>query len=443
MDKLSLAKRQNILRQYFNGLSYDEITAKTGVSKGSVSNVIAGLKAGDYPEAADLVEQIETLRELSLELNRLKTSPGRCAVGLMVLDRINGCGLMPSDIDRLPLILESVGGEAEAREFIGHVHGIQEVLSRTGLSVEGLESKVRELEKRAAEVEPVAKKRDELRKQLVDLDGQRKDLTSVLANLKEKYNFLAPRVKDLEKREQELLSRNKSLQAEAEKAESALGALKREKKVLADIGLSPEILADISRVAQVVAKRYGLTSSDLMSRLGKELKNLDKALGLEMMIKAQQKELKEQKQSAALAQQELENLMARIGSSKKEKIQLDASLKSIREEIDSTINGIVPSARKAFDQCRKELQGVHDETVKASKEVGRLQQIVAHHQWIMDLLPMMQANGVVEAKKVRDSILLVILYFSAWLKKQERNPDFVFLAYSVNSLIKDLDKWKT
>lgn len=64
MEKLSAKRRVTIVRQYLSGLSYDEIAAKGGVSKGTVANVVTELKAGVFPEAADVGEQVELLREL-------------------------------------------------------------------------------------------------------------------------------------------------------------------------------------------------------------------------------------------------------------------------------------------------------------------------------------------------------------------------------------------
>ena len=70
MEKLSTKKKLTVVRQYLSGFSYDEIAVKTGVSKGTVANVVADLKAGSFPEAADTGEHIELLRELSLDLKR-------------------------------------------------------------------------------------------------------------------------------------------------------------------------------------------------------------------------------------------------------------------------------------------------------------------------------------------------------------------------------------
>jgi len=58
MQKLSAKKKVATVKQYLSGLSYDEIAAKSGVSKGTVSNVVADLKAGRFPEAADVVDHI-------------------------------------------------------------------------------------------------------------------------------------------------------------------------------------------------------------------------------------------------------------------------------------------------------------------------------------------------------------------------------------------------
>ena len=442
MEKLSLRKKQNIVGQFLSGLSYDEIAAKTRVSKGTVANVVADLKAGAFPEAADPGEQIELLRELSIDLKRLKLSPGQCAVGLTVLGRIEECGLTPADIDRLPVILNSAGSEEEAREFIGLVRGIHAVQQRTGLSIDELANWVQEMEKKAKELEPIVKQCEALHQEIVELTEYRDGLDSDIPGLQDKLELLTSRVSELEQREKNLLRRNKDMEAEAERAQSALGALKAEKKALAEVGLSLEDLADVGRMAQNIARHHGVTSADLVKKLLQWLKNLDKAMDMEKILGGLRAEKKEQERAITSAQQELEGLKAAVAAGKKEKVQLDAGLKSIREEIDNTINAIAPSAEKVFEQCRKELQAVRDEAVKAGKEIGRIEHIVECNQWILDLLAMIQRDRVVEPGKVKGIMLLVMLSFSAWLKIQEKALGFYSLAFSADNLIKDLGQWK-
>ena len=454
MQKLSLRKKLNIVRQFFSGLSYDEITSKTGTSKGSVANVIAELKAGVFPEAGDLGEQLDLLRELSVEIKRSKLSPGQCAAGLIVLDRIKECGLTPANIDRLPLIFKSAGSEAEAQEFVDLVHSICEVQQRTGLSIEGLDGKVHELEKKASNLESVVKKCDAYSKQLAELTGQRDELATMVSSNQEKYDLLNPRVKDLEKREQDLLRRNKGLEDGAEKAEAVMAALKEEKKRLVEMGLSLEDLAELSQESQSIARRHKITSSELRSRLLKELKNLDKALGLETLIGRLQAELKEQKQVTALAQQELDSLKADIGSLKQEKARLEASINHTREEMGNEIAKIVPSARDAINQWQTEMQAGHDEalvevrrlrdeTIEAGKEIGRYEQIVQTNQWLGDLLALIRRDEAIEARQVRVIVLPVLRSFAAWLKRNEaHNMRFSLLPITVGNLIDQVEQWQ-
>jgi len=88
MEKLTSRKKFTVVRLYLSGLSYDEIAARSSVSKGTVANIVADLKAGSFPEAADVGEHVETLRELSFDLKRSNLTPGQCAAGLIILNRI-------------------------------------------------------------------------------------------------------------------------------------------------------------------------------------------------------------------------------------------------------------------------------------------------------------------------------------------------------------------
>ena len=88
MDKLSMKKKLGVVKQYLDGLSYDQIAAKSGISKGSVANIIVSLKAGMFLETVGIVEDIELLRELSQELKQQNLTPGQCATGLITLNQI-------------------------------------------------------------------------------------------------------------------------------------------------------------------------------------------------------------------------------------------------------------------------------------------------------------------------------------------------------------------
>ena len=454
MEKLSAKKKLTVVRHYLSGLSYDEIAVKSGVSKGTVANVVVELKAGRFPETADAAEHIELLRELSLDLKQSKLTPGQCAMGLIALNRISECGLNPADIDRWPLILKSAGNEDEAQEFVRLVYSIQEVQKRTGLSLEALDNKAHELEKKAADLEPMAKQREDYRKQIAELTKRREELTNMVASLEQKYELLNPRVKDLEKREQSLSHRIVEMEPRAQKAETTLSALNREIQRLQDTGLPFEELAEFNERVQAVAQRHNITPAELRDRLLRELETLDKGLGLEALIQSRQQELDKKEQAITKTKEDLETTKAVVGSLKQEKSSLEVSIKETRERVSGEIakiiplardivNGLVEELRRGHNEAIAEVHRLKDEAVEVGKEIGRYEGILESNEWLNELLALVRGEESVEGKRVRVIVLLVLRGVAVWVKHNEADIlRFSDLPFTLESLIRELEQWK-
>jgi len=444
MEKVTTKKRLRIVKQYLSGLSYDDIAAKSGVSKGSVANIVGELKAGKFPEAADAAEHIEQLRELSLELERANLTPGQCALGLMALARINECGLDPADIDRWSPILKSVGNEDEVREFVGLVCGIQEVQKRTGLSLDALDNRVRDLEKKAAELKPVSGKLADCQKQLGELTRQRKELVSEIAGLEQKSKRLTPRVGELEQEAQTLSDRIVDMEPKAKKAEATLAAFSKEMKRLQNIGLTFEALGELSEGLTAMAQRHALKPADLRGRLSRELESLDRALGLEALVKSKQQELAEQERLVAKARQELETTKAAVGSVKQEKANLEASVKETRESVSGEIaNQLTQELQNGVDKAIAEVRRLRDKSLEVGKEVGRFQAILEAHAWLKGLLALVRGEPGVDAKQVKVIALLVVQGINGWLKAQDKSSlKFASLSNTTDILTRQLEQWK-
>lgn len=454
MEKLSTAKRFNIAKDYLSGLSYDEIATKNGVSKGSVANVIAELKTGKFPEAADLGEQIDLLRELSLELKRSNLAPGQCATGLTILNRINECGLDPADIDRWPFILKSIEGEDNVQRFVNMVYLIQDVVVGTGLSLEDLHDKVLEMERRVAELEPLSRQYEDYLNQVAALTKKRDNLAGEVALLDQRYNLLNPRVKELEKREQNLVRRIKSVETKVEKGEATLTALGKERQWLLEIGFSAEALAEFNDRVQTVARNHHVTPSALRERLLKELENLNQTMDSETLIRNRQIELEKLEQNIDRAKRESSSLKLEIGSLKQEKESLEAGIKEIEGKIRTEIDGIGVAARDKVNtiilelrhgqtEALSEVYRLRDEAINVGKEIGRYQEIVEENRWLSDLPAMIQGNEGIEGKKVRVISLLVLRGSASWLRQNKTNdPAILMLSSTTENLIKSWEQWK-
>jgi len=183
MEKLSLRKQAMIVRLYLNGLSYGEIAARVGVSKGTVANVITELKAGRFPEASNVSEQLELLRELAIDLRRYKLTPGRAAAGVAVLSRLQELAVEPADIERFTTVCHTLTQETDIQAFVKAALDIAALEKRTSLSFYDLEKKAHDLEQAVTNLEPLTQQVQEHREQLRKLGEQRQRLTDEVTEL--------------------------------------------------------------------------------------------------------------------------------------------------------------------------------------------------------------------------------------------------------------------
>ncbi len=452
MEKLTARKKVTVVRLYFSGLSYDEIAARAGVGKGTVANVVAELRAGIFPEAADVGEQTDLLRELSLDLRRSSLTPGQCATGLAILSRISECELDPADIDRWPMILRLVPDQEDAKEFVRLVYSIQEVLQRRGLSLEALASEVREMERKAADLGPVADKVKECKKQLAELTRQREQLAGSVAMLEQKNELLTPRVNDLEKRDQILSRRIADVEPKAQKAEATISSLKSQTQRLEDMGFSLSELAGFQEKLRAIARHHGIEPSKLSSRLLHELENLEKGLSLETLVQSRRQGLDKDNKALVVTKNEIEAARAVVASLTQEKAKLEASIKETREQVSQQIATIVPLAQDAIGKLQQNLQRgndealadmlrLRDEAIEVGREVGRWQGVLEANEWISDLLALVRGEESLEGKRVRIIALLVLRALHSWLKSQE-SLSFRLLPLTAERLITELEQWK-
>jgi len=454
MERLTAKKKLSVVRLYLSGLSYDDIAAKSGVSKGTVANVAADLRAGMISEAADVGEYIEQLRELSFDLKRSELTPGQCAVGLILLKQISECGLDPADINRWPMILKSVRNEDDINEFVRLVYSIQQVQQRSGLSLEALDNKVHGLEKKAADLEPISDKLKDYKKQLTELTRQREELASAVALLEQKNELLSPQVKELERREQTLSRQIGEMEPKANKAETTLSILKGEMQKLEDIGFTPKELGEFNKKLQAIAQHHAIKPSELKSRLLHELETLDKGLTLETLIQSRQQELDKIEQAIERGKNEKASTRASVDSLKQEKRNLEDSIKETREKVGGEIAKIIPLAqdtisklgeelRRGNDEALAEMRQLRDEAVDVGREIGRYEGILQVSEWLNELLALVRGEDDIEGNRVRIIVLPVVRALHNWLKRQYGHSlSLTSMSLTVERLISEMERWK-
>ena len=454
MDQLTQKKRLQVVYLYFSGLSFDQIAAKTSISKGSVANVINELKAGNYPEAADVTDQIDALRELAASLAKLKMPAGQAAVGMAVLKRIFELGLDPADMERWPLLLSAVKTSDDAQEILKITYLVRGIQQESGLSLLAFEDKINKLSEKAKELETLTGKVTKAKAELNDLTKKKTDLSADVTSLDGKFQWLIPRVQELEQREKLLLDRNKSMLIEAEKAKKILTTLEKEMKKLEKTGLSVKALVDFNGKLITVAKHHGIKPAMVRNRLLAELKHLDKGLGLETLVKKQEQTLKETKQSLDKCKGEFSSCEAALKSAQEQKQNLAADIKETREHVSNEIAQLIPMAKDTVKQMSivlksscgeviSEVKQLKDEALLVGEMVGQLKSKMAEGEWVQKLVRVQQGKDL-NAADIREIALLINHDMNAWLNQHgAKSTKIQELASMSGNYVRKLEEWET
>lgn len=426
MDKLPLRKVLAIIRLYLDGWSYGDIAAKVGVSKSTVGNVIAGLKAGRFPEAGDVPEQIDLLRELAVTLRQQRMTTGQAAAGIAALSRLHELGLEPADLERVADLCRSLPQETDTPSFIRAALELEGVRKRTGLGLDELETKVAELERAAAELEPLAQQAQEQRRQLGELDNQHQRLSSEVEEMDKRLQSLVSAVKDKEKRETELSHRVLQLEQRAHDADERLSAARRDIQTLSGLGLSPdEFCGFINRLCGI-AQRHGIKPEALRNRLLYELEQLEAGLGLEVLAKNRQKKLARVEKILGDANRRLEALKTATKQARDEQAALKAVTAEERKHISREAQAFVQLAHDTVAQLKQHLgDGVREATdtvrvlrnkaLEAGHELGHHQAAIESNEWLRELLALASGKEGISGSQVRVIGMAVLRGITAWV----------------------------
>ncbi len=454
MDKLPVGKIKAIIRLYLNHYSYSEIAAEVGVSKGTVSNVIADLKAGKFPEAGDVGGQIEALRELGAELRKHQMTVGQAATGVAALSRLHEVGLEPADLERVKDLSRSLPPDTVLPGFIKAALAFDETYRRTGLSFEELETKIAELEETASRLEPLAQQTKEQQQRVEELDKHQQNLIAEIEAMKKSLQSLASAVKEKEARELALAKHVSQLEQRAHDADKRLVAARKDLQTLSSIGLSLEDLTGFIHRLSGIAQRHGIKRVELRERLLSELEQLENGLGLESEIKKTQEKLLSTNQLLSEARKELATTQSAVEALHQEKASLQAAIKEAEETVKKKIMAILPIASGTVTQLKQQLAGaanqalveileLREKALEAGNEIGRYETIVEINDWLRQLTALVNGDSNVNGEQVRTIGLLILRAISAWLNRQ---PDkFGMLSQlkaRVATTIEAMEQWK-
>ncbi|AKG53088.1 hypothetical protein DGWBC_0404 [Dehalogenimonas sp. WBC-2] len=415
MKEFSAAKQLQVIRLYFQGFSYEEIAIKASVSIGSVSNIVAALKAGQFPIAADITEEIDGLRELSVSLKQSNTNPMKAMTGLSVLSTMIDLGIEPSELAQLKPAIKACGSnDSETVALLTAAKAIMEVEKNTGISCSELKDQVVELEAKAAQLDPLAKevsaKKSELKKLDVTITQQNvqiSDNNKILANLQA----------EITSRKQEKLKTDSlvaDLEKRADQANSEMMDARQERKTLEKLGMTLEGLVALIRQIKVVAVHLGLKPGDVGKRLTEELRYLNKGYGLEALLDARKAELAKLQDLITEAEAKIHEMIGSIQTFSAQRDQIITDIKYAETILKSQIQAFVDAVSAGKDSLMSHLNSgisdgmaqlgvMRDEAILVGEELGQLVAKVEASSWLSDL------NNFIGGKDISGARLKILL----------------------------------
>ncbi len=100
MKKLDTIKRDEIIRLFFYGNTYDEIVDRTSVGKGSVTNTIEEFRNGTLGLPKDIISYVDELRRVAVDLKKNRTNVAGMKAHIKIQNKILEMGVSEFELER-------------------------------------------------------------------------------------------------------------------------------------------------------------------------------------------------------------------------------------------------------------------------------------------------------------------------------------------------------
>ena len=139
MKELTNTQRLEAARYYLLGHSYKEIEDETGVSHGSVVNIVKEIEDGRLTIPGVPVDQVDDLRQLSFDLKKKSLKASQALLGITVFERLQELGITPEDLSRWSELVKTFAHvDFPAKDFFESAMRLHELEENQGKPFEEL-----------------------------------------------------------------------------------------------------------------------------------------------------------------------------------------------------------------------------------------------------------------------------------------------------------------
>jgi len=253
--EISHENRLEVAMLYLRGNTYKEIETKTGLSHGSISNIVNKLLSGQLVIPGVPSDEVSDLHQLSVDLKKKNLEPSQALLGLTLFEKFNELGIVPSQFDQWSkLVKVCVPDDFPAKDFFEtalHLHKLEEAENKPFQEI-------------AQEYASMLQKVGEIRDEVDSLNVKKKGLAGEVESLTSEVSILEhkkEKVKSSLEAESAELEQAKQIVAVAKEEHTQLNEevedlLKKKDKLYSEVGSKEESLIKL--------KTIGLSEEDLL-----------------------------------------------------------------------------------------------------------------------------------------------------------------------------------
>jgi predicted nucleic acid-binding Zn-ribbon protein len=206
MRQIAFKQKMEVIELYLNGLSTNEIAAKTGISKGAVVTILKDAREGKFP-GLELKDRIDELHTLSMRLRKDGLDLEQARLGSVFLRRLLDMGIEPDKLrEWIDFNLEISPIPPEG--FIPAAMELFHIQKATGKSYAEIASEAKELSEHRQQLvtEVQNLKADEIRAEELkgEVDKAQKEVDRLMVEKNKLEDTLRSYVSFIEKRAEKL-----------------------------------------------------------------------------------------------------------------------------------------------------------------------------------------------------------------------------------------------
>jgi len=442
MKELTERKKLQILRLFLEGYSYDDISNKNDVAKGTVVNVVNDLRAGRFPAFTDAAELVDVLRELSTELRRKGGGVSEALLGNAFFFRLNEMGVTP---DKLwlweAMCREMSPSEEHLQEFTAAALELFRLSQETGESYNSIAVQWSELHTQSESLE---QEMEGVKSAKEELETTQATLTKDVQRLVDEKGVLDRAVAELSTRHEALKKNSIDLEARCHRLKNEVEELEAKSTILGPVverldalGFCKRELETLRVKLDELASINSLLPEELKARFFEELS----AYGAMPSFQKKKEALQGEVLRLEGQMKSLESLTSRLGTPAQEVEEGVRALLSLKRR------GVRPSVVTSYYRVLSQTEIGVNELEGEMLEFGGLRKAITSRSEALKRLEEEQAQRikVVEALRAEEAgIKATIQELTQWgqkvIKESQENA-LSAVQEAVRGMAEEIREW--